>query len=510
MRAEGSTMADTERLLERFLRAWGILDDLNNTGSVLGWDMNTYMPEGGAEGRGQQMATLSTIVHERLIDPELNELVFHLESAGLEPGSPQAAMVRQARRAIDRATKLPASLVEALTLQANRARTVWARAREDDDFASFAPELARMVELKREEAHAIGFEEHPYDALLDQYEPDTTVAEIRRLFEPLRDHLVALLAEIRESGVEPSDEVLRQEFDESAQERFAVDTVRAFGYDFARGRLDRTVHPFAISFGVGDVRITTRYKRHYLATALFGTMHEAGHAMYEQGIDRAYARTPIAEAASFGFHESQSRLWENLVGRSLAFWQGAYPRLQQHFPTQLGHVSLDDFHAAINRVEPSFIRVEADEVTYNLHILARFELELAMIDGALDAKDVPLAWNERYRDDLGILPPDDAVGCLQDVHWSAGMLGYFPTYTLGNLMSVQLFEAAAADTPSLEDDIRSGRFERLAAWLREHVHRHGARYRPAELMRRATGRDLDAGPYVGYLRRKFGALYRLE
>lgn len=503
-------MADSERLLERFLRAWGVLDDLSKTASVLGWDMNTYMPEGGAEGRGQQLATLSAITHERLVDPALDEMVRQLESAGLEPGSPEAAMVRRARRVIDRATKLPASLVEALTLQTNRARTVWARAREDDDYASFAPELARVVELKREEAHAIGFEEHPYDALLDEYEPDTTVGEIRRLFAPLRDHLVALLAEIRESGVDPSDEVLRQEFDEAAQERFAVDTVRAFGYDFARGRIDRTVHPFATSFGVGDVRITTRYKRHFLATALFGTLHESGHAMYEQGIAAAYARTPIADAASYGFHESQSRLWENLVGRGRAFWEGAYPRLQQHFPSQLGDVPLDDFHAAINRVEPSFIRVEADEVTYNLHILARFELELAMIEGDLDAKDVPLAWNERYREDLGITPPDDALGCLQDVHWSAGMIGYFPTYTLGNLMSVQLFDAAVAATPALEDDIRAGRFERLSAWLREHVHRHGARYQPSELMRRATGKELDAGPYVAYLRRKFGGLYRLD
>ena len=502
-------MADTAGVFQRFQRMVGILDDLSRISSVLGWDQNTYMPEGGAAGRGQQLATLSALMHERLVDPALVDVVAQLEAAGLEPGSPEAAMVRQARRVIDRAVKLPASLVEALALTVARARTVWARAREDDDFASFAPELARVLELKREVAHAIGFERHVYDALLDEYEPDTTVDDLRRVFDPLRRDVVALLAEIRDAGVTVSDDVLRQEFDEAAQERFAVDTVRAFGYDFARGRLDRTVHPFAISLGPGDVRITTRYKRHYLATALFGTLHESGHAMYEQGFDPAYARTPLAEAASFGFHESQSRLWENLVGRGSAFWEWAYPRLQQHFPAALGGVPPAAFYAAVNRVEPSLVRVEADEVTYNLHILIRFELELALLEGSLSVTDLPLAWNDRYRDDLGVTPPDDALGCLQDIHWSAGMFGYFPTYTLGNLMSVQLYDAATAATPSLEDDIRSGRFERLAAWLHEHVHRHGARYQPSELMRRATGRELDAGPFVAYLRRKFGAIYRL-
>lgn len=502
-------MADTAEVLQRFQRMVGTLDDLSRISSVLGWDQNTYMPEGGAAGRGQHLATLSALMHERLVDPALLDVVAQLEAAGLEPGSPEAAMVRQARRVIDRAVKLPASLVEALALTVTRARTVWARAREDDDFASFAPELARVLELKREVAHAIGFERHVYDALLDEYEPDTTVDDLRRVFDPLRRDVVALLAEIRDAGVAVSDDVLRQEFDEAAQERFAVDTVRAFGYDFARGRLDRTVHPFAISFGPGDVRITTRYKRHYLSTALFGTLHESGHAMYEQGFDPAYARTPLAEAASFGFHESQSRLWENLVGRSSAFWEWAYPRLQQHFPAALGHVPPAAFYAAVNRVEPSLVRVEADEVTYNLHILIRFELELALLEGSLSVTDLPLAWNDRYRDDLGVTPPDDALGCLQDIHWSAGMFGYFPTYTLGNLMSVQLYDAATAATPSLENDIRAGRFERLAAWLHEHVHRHGARYQPSELMRRATGRELDAGPYVAYLRRKFGAIYRL-
>ncbi len=502
-------MTDTDTLLQDLLEGAAVISDLSQAHAVLSWDENTYMPPGAAEARGQQMATLETVIHERLTDPALGELVEALEAAELPEGSVEAAMVRQARRDVDRATKLPVELVEALGKHVSRSRAVWARARQEQNFATFAPELERMVELKRQEAEALGYDEHPYDALHDLHEPGSTAARLRAVFEPLRRETVELVRAIRGSGREIDDAVLRQAYDEADQERFALDTVTAFGYDLEHGRLDRTVHPFATALGMHDVRITTRYQGHFLNAALFGTMHEAGHALYEQGIAGEYYRTPLESTVSLGVHESQSRMWENLVGRSHAFWEGAFPRLQRTFPGQLRGVALDDFYAAINRVEPSFIRVEADEVTYNLHVMLRFELELGLIGGDLAVRDLPAAWNDAMTDMLGLTPPNDALGVLQDVHWSIGLFGYFPTYALGNLMSVQLFEAATAAHPELPREIRAGRFATLLGWLRENVHRHGSRYLPDELLRRATGSELDAAPYLGYLRRKYGALYGL-
>ncbi len=502
-------MTDNEQLLRGLLDRTAVISDLSQAHAVLSWDENTYMPPGAAEARGQQMATLEALAHERLTDPALGELVEALEAAGLPDDSVEAATVRQARRDVDRATKLPVELVEALGKHAARARAVWARARQEQDFATFAPELERMVELKRQEAEALGYDDHPYDALHDLHEPGSTAARLRAVFDPLRRETVELVRAISESGHAIDDGVLRQAYDEADQERFALDTVTAFGYDLEHGRLDRTLHPFAMALGMHDVRITTRYQGHYLNAALFGTMHEAGHALYEQGISSDYYRTPLEGTVGLGVHESQSRLWENLVGRSRAFWEGAFPRLQRTFPGQLRAVPLDDFYAAINRVEPSFIRVEADEVTYNLHVMLRFELEMGLIGGDLAVRDLPAAWNDFMTDALGITPPNDALGVLQDVHWSIGLFGYFPTYTLGNLMSVQLFEAAIAAHPDLPSEIRGGRFATLLGWLRENVHRHGARYLPADLLKRATGSDLDAAPYLAYLRRKYAALYRL-
>ena len=502
-------MTERDDTFRALLDRMAVVSDLSQAHAVLSWDENTYMPEGAAEARGQQMATLETVAHERLTDPALAELVASLEAAGLPEGSVESATVRQARRAVDRASKLPPALVEALGKHTARARAVWARARQENDFAAFAPELARMLELKREEADALGFEGHPYDALHDLHEPGSTAERVRAVFTPLRRELTELVAEIREAGSVIDDAVLHQAFDEAAQERFALDTVTAFGYDLEHGRLDRTVHPFATALSKYDVRITTRYQGHFLNAALFGTMHEAGHALYEQGVADAYYRTPLEDTASLGVHESQSRLWENLVGRGRDFWEGAYPRLQRTFPAQFGRVGLDTFYAAVNRVEPSLIRVEADEVTYNLHIMLRFELELALLEGSLAVHDLPEAWNRGMQDMLGITPDSDATGVLQDVHWSIGLIGYFPTYALGNLISVQLFEAARAAHPQIPREIRAGRFGTLLGWLRDNVHRHGARYLPDELLRRATGSPLDAGPYLRYLRAKYGELYGL-
>ena len=503
-------MTDTDTLYRDLLARSAVLSDLTQAHAVLSWDENTYMPPGAAEARGRQMATLETIAHERLTDPALGELVEALEAAGLPEDSVEAAAVRQARRAIDRATRLPVELVEALGKHTARSRAVWARARQEQDFGAFAPELERMVELKRQEAEALGFEAHPYDALHDVYEPGSTVARLHEVFTPLRRETTELVRAIRDAGRSVDDGVLRQAFDEAKQKRFALDTVTAFGYDLEHGRLDPTVHPFATALSKYDVRITTRYQGHFLNPALFGAMHETGHALYEQGIADAYYRTPLEGASSLGIHESQSRLWENLVGRSRAFWEGAYPKLQRTFPQQFGDVHLDAFYAAINKVEPTFIRVEADEVTYNLHVMLRFELEQGLMAGDLSVAELPSAWNDFMHDALGITPPNDALGVLQDVHWSIGLFGYFPTYTLGNLMSVQLFDAATAAHPELPREIRAGRFATLLGWLRENVHRHGARYLPEELLVRATGSGLDAAPYLAYLRRKYGELYGLS
>lgn len=502
-------MSEPDDQLRRLLERAAVIADLTQARSVLSWDENTYMPAGAAEARGQQMATLETVAHRMLTDPELIALVGDLEAAGFPDGSVEAATVRQARRAVDQATKVPVELVEALGKHVARARSVWAQARQQQSFAPFAPELERMVDLKRQEAAALGYQDHPFDALHDQFEPGSTAARVRSVFEPLREELVALVREIQDSGRTLDDAVLRQTFDEDAQRRFALDLATAFGYDTEHGRLDPTVHPFAMSMSKYDVRITTRYQRHYLNTALFGTLHETGHALYEQGIDDAYYRTPLEATASLGIHESQSRLWENVVGRSRGFWEGAYPWLQRAFPGAFDKVRLDTFYAAINRVEPSFIRVEADEVTYNLHVMVRFELEQALLGGELEVRDLPEAWNARYAEFLGVTPPNDAVGVLQDVHWSIGLFGYFPTYALGNVMSLQLYEAAVAAEPSIPRDIREGRFSRLLGWLRENVHRHGSRYLPEELLRNATGSDLDAGPYLRYLKDKYQALYGL-
>ena len=501
-------MPDTDRLLAEFKLEMGILNDLGAAADLLSWDQDTYMPSGAAAGRGQQLATLHSIHHARLTSERVSDLLAALESAGLPADSPERAMVREARRHADRARSVPARLVEELARRSSSARVAWSRARAEDRFELFAPELAEMFALKREEADAVGGGSR-YDALLDEYEPGATAAGLAELFEPLRVEQVGLLEAIRASGVQHPAGMLERGYPVAAQRDLCLRTVAAFGYDLDRGRLDVTLHPFATTIGGDDVRITTRYDEHFLNTALFDAMHEAGHAMYEQGIDPAYHRTPLASGASLGVHESQSRLWENLVGRSLPYWQGAYPALQAAFPAQLGEVALADFYRAINRVEGSLIRVEADEVSYNLHVLVRFELELALLQGDLAVADLPGAWNELYGEYLGLAPASDADGCLQDIHWAAGLIGYFPTYALGNLMSAQLAAAARRAEPHLDEALSAGDFAPLLAWLRVNVHRHGCRYRPEELLAQATGSGLSAGPYMTYLREKYGELYSL-
>ena len=480
--------------------------DLQQTQALLSWDQNVYLPPGAAAARGQQLATLGGVIHQRTSDPQLGEQLKALEASGADEGDTQdAALVRVARRNFEQATKLPGTFVEDFARARSASQTAWVGARAASDFSQFAPHLAKMVDFNLEQAELLGYDAHPYDALHDLFERGSSTEGLRTVFAELRDALVPLLREL--AAKDNSDAPLRQAFSEAEQEAFAVGVIRAFGYDFEHGRLDRTVHPFATSMSKYDVRVTTRYVPNFLSPALFGTLHEAGHALYEQGISSDYDRSPLGVAVSLGVHESQSRLWENLVGRSEGFWHWAYPKLQATFPAQLGSVTQRDFYRAINRVSPSLIRVEADEVTYNLHVMVRFELELALLEGTLKAAELPEAWNAKYEDYLGVTPPNDAQGCLQDIHWSLGMFGYFPTYTLGNLTSVQLFDAVKAAHPELEGDIQRGQFDKLLGWLRENIHQHGSRYEPAELLERATGQRLDAGPYIRYLTEKFEALY---
>ncbi len=480
--------------------------DLEQARRVLSWDQQTYMPPGGAAARAEQMGTLSRIIHEMSTGEHLGELL-----AAAEPdGEQDTRLLQVARRDYERARKLPADLVVEMTRTQALARQAWQQARAESNWPLFAPHVARIFELKRAAAEQYGYEDHPYDALLEDFEPGMTIAQIRPLFEELKAGLVPLVQAVAAHSREEATTCLHQPFDHDRQLAFGIQLVQGLGFDTRRGRQDLTAHPFCTSFSPDDVRITTRVDPHFLSPALFGTLHETGHALYEQGIPSGLARTPIGHWASLGVHESQSRLWENLVGRSLPFWRRHYTTLQQTFPEQLGATDLETFYRAINTVRPSFIRVEADELTYNLHIFLRFELELALLEDRLRVEDLPAAWNQGMRDLLGITPPDDALGVLQDVHWAIGLVAYFPTYTIGNVLSVQVWEAAQRDQPALREQIAAGEYAGLLQWLREQIHCHGRMYQPNELIVRSTGQPLAASPYLDYLRTKYGALYGVE
>jgi len=480
------------------------ISDLNSAAALLHWDQETHMPQGGVPLRAEQLSTMSRLAHEMLVSEETGRLI-----GAAEPQDPEEqALLRLARRDYDRATKLPARLVAELSRTRSLAQPVWARARAESDWKAFAPQLERILILVRETTDYLGYQDHPYDALLDLFEPGTKTSLVREMFDGLKAELVPMIQSL--PSEEDRSRPLHGAFDEGRQGAFGREIITAFGYDWTRGRQDRVVHPFCITLGgPEDVRITTRFEKTWLSPALFATMHEAGHALYEQGVDPSYSRTPLAGGTSMGVHESQSRLWENLVGRSLDFWDHYYPLLQETFPEALGSVDLEIFYGAINEAKPSAIRVEADELTYNLHVLLRFELELEFLDGSLSVADLPEAWNAKMEEYLGLSPESAAKGVLQDVHWSAGLFGYFPTYSIGNVLSVQLFEAALGRHPEITGQIGDGEFGTLLGWLRENVHRHGSRYDPEDLIERATGRTLDPEPYLRYLRGKFGELYGL-
>jgi carboxypeptidase Taq len=485
---------------------------LESCSSLLGWDERTYMPHRGSAHRAEQMALLARLGHEMLTAPIVGELLATVEASPLvrDADSDAAANVREIRRHYDRAVKLPKELVEELARVTTRAQQVWQEARQANDFAAFQPWLEKVVALLRQKAQAIGYSRVPYDALLDEYEPGATTAEITTLFAALRAELVPLISAIIASGRKPRRDLLQREYAVEQQQRFGREAAAAIGFDFDAGRLDVTTHPFCSGIGPGDCRITTRYNSRHFNESFFGILHEAGHGIYEQGLLAEHFGTPLGTCVSLGIHESQSRLWENQVGRSRPFWEHFFPRARQSFPAALGEVRLDDFLFAVNDVQPSFIRVEADEATYNLHIILRFELEQALISGNLQPADVPGAWNEKFAQFFSLTPPTNAQGCLQDIHWSMGGIGYFPTYTLGNLYAAQFMEQARRDVPGLDAEFRSGRFQGLKGWLHDKIHRFGQRYRAGELCQRVTGRPLSHQPLLAYLRGKYGPLYGLS
>jgi carboxypeptidase Taq len=486
---------------------------INQATAVLGWDQQTYMPSGGGQARADQLEALSGISHQLLTASETERLLLKAEKAArsLDPDSDDAAFIRVARRDYDQAAKLPESLVKELASVTTLAHEHWAAARSHSKYAEFAPWLERIVGLTRRVAEAVGYADRPYDALLDQYEPGMKTADVEAMYKAIGPEIAELVKKIVDSpGRTVTDLVLRRDFDTDKQKQFGEHVVHALGFDFQRGRQDVAVHPFCTSFSHNDVRITTRYEKNWLPAALFGSMHETGHALYELGVSNRYDRNILEGGTSLGVHESQSRLWENLVGRSYSFWKYYYGDLQALFPESLTDTDLDTFYRSINAVSPSLIRVEADEVTYNLHTLIRFEIENELIEGRLSVTDAPDVWNSLYGKYLGITPPDDAHGILQDVHWSGGGIGYFPTYTIGNILSVQWYtEAEKSLGISFADQIEHGDFEGLRNWLTENIYQWGRKYKPTELVQRVTGRPMDTAPYLAYLKGKYTEIYDL-
>lgn len=500
-----------EEKLRQLKTHLGEIQDLNKAAAVLGWDQQTYMPPGGAAARAEQLATLQKTAHNWFVADEIGELIEALLSneAGWDYDSDEASLVRVIARDYQKARRVPSELVAEFARVSAIAFEAWTKARAASDFSMFQPHLEKIVDLNLRLADALGYQDCVYDPLLDQFEPEMKTAQVSAIFDDLKNELLPLVKAITEQADAVDDSVLRRTYDEEEQWSFGVEVIKDLGFDFTRGRQDKSVHPFTTSFSIGDVRLTTRLDPNYLPSALFGTLHECGHGLYEQGVSDSLERTSLDDGASLGIHESQSRLWENLVGRSREFWSHYFPRLKAIFPDQLDGVEVEAFYRAVNRVEPSFIRVEADEVTYNLHIMLRFELENEMLEGKVKVADLPQAWNAKMEDYLGIIPPNDAQGVLQDVHWSGGMLGYFPTYSLGNLISVQFFDEAKANIPSLPDQIAVGEFGELLSWLQENIYRHGRKHIPAELVKRVTGNDLTAANYIAYIKAKFSEIYEL-
>ncbi len=482
--------------------------DLQNAGAVLMWDQETYMPEKGAELRAQQLATISGIAHEHFTDPSNSTRIQNLKDSGSLTDL-QSRSVERISEDLDKANKYSTAFVQELSKAQSEAFQAWQKAKANDDFEAFAPQLKRMVELKQKETELLGYEEHPYDALLDDFEPGLTSAKVERVFEGLKKELHPLLEAIHNCEG-PDDSVMFRSYSEDEQWAFSMEVLQTMGYDLKRGRQDLSTHPFTISFSPEDVRVTTRMNKENLHEAIWSSIHEGGHALYEQGLPLEAYGMPGGEACSLAIHESQARLWENIIGRGLPFWEYFYPSLQERFPDILDSVPLDHFYRAMNVVRPSLIRTNADELSYHFHIMLRFEIEKALIEGSLDVKDVPDRWNEKVHEYLGIEVPSDAKGCLQDVHWSHGGIGYFPTYSLGSLYSAQFYAQAKEELPDLERKLSEGDLLTLRDWLRERIHSRGRLEKPGELCEKVCGKELDPGYFMAYAREKYGKIYPLE
>jgi carboxypeptidase Taq len=507
----GRSRPSVETKLQELKRRLREIGDLDAASALLGWDQATYMPQGGAAARARQGAILRRLAHEQSVDPALGRLIDELLPCAdrLSYDTDDASLIRVARRDFERAIKVPPDFVARANALRSASFDAWTRARPANDFATMLPFLEKNLERSREYADFFRPYDHIADPLIDDADAGMTTASVRALFAGLRSELVPMVQAISEQ-TPADDSCLRGFFAETAQLDFSRTIAERMGYDLQRGRLDTTHHPFCTKFSVGDVRITTRVYESDIGQALFSTLHETGHALYEQGVSAALEGTPLGYGTSAGVHESQSRLWENVVARSLGFWQHFYPLLQKAFPDQFGPVALETFHRAVNKVERSLIRTEADEVTYNLHIMLRFDLELRMLEGRLRVKDLPGAWREGMRADLGLLPADDRDGCLQDVHWYSGAIGgAFQSYTIGNILSAQFYAAAVEAHPEIPHEIEQGRFSTLHGWLSDRIYRHGRKYQPSELVERTTGRPMNMKPYLAYLRTKYGKMYRL-
>jgi carboxypeptidase Taq len=482
-------------------------------GSAIGllhWDQRTNIPLEGHVHRVNVLSYLAKVRHRMVTDPHIGEWLAVLEGSDLtrDPLSVPAVNIREWRRYYDRATKISEKLAVEIARATAEGQSVWEKARPLNDWAAFVPYLERIVSLKREEAAALGYDDEPYDALLDAYEQGETVKRLKPTFDRLTQALVGLLQRIKGSASRAPFNLQERSFPIADQKSFAVEVAKQIGYNFQGGRLDVSAHPFTTGIGPGDVRITTRYTERDFGEAFFAVVHEAGHGIYHQGLPGEHWGEPFCRPISLGVNESQSRMWENLVARSMAFWRHFYPEAQAKFAA-LSDIGLEDFYFSVNEVSPSLIRTEADEVTYNLHILLRFELEVLLTRGDLDVKDLPSAWNDKMNDYLGLTPPDFARGVMQDVHWSSGSIGYFPTYTLGNLYSAQFFTQAARHLGSLNEQIGRGDFTPLREWLRDKIHSQGAKYLPRDLVKEVTGENMDPGYLIGYLERKYGDLYAL-
>ena len=499
-----------EENLQKLTNLMAEITDIYHSLALLSWDQQVYMPVGGASERGRMIGTLGKIAHEKFVSDEMGSLLADLKKylPDLDQDSEAYRIIDITSQDFEKTVCVPSSFIVEKALVTSSAQQAWMEAREKSDYSIFRPHLERLIELNQQFVTFYPAVDHPYDILLDSFEPGMKTANVQSIFSSLLPQQVELIKAISQCP-QVDDRFLHLEYDQKQMWDFSAKVASALGYDWKRGRQDATAHPFCQSIGIDDVRITSRWVSDQPFALLFGTMHETGHALYDQGIGHTWSRTALEGGTSLGIHESQSRLWENIIGRSRPFWEYFFPQLQGLFKTQLGNVSLDQFYRAINKVNPSFIRVEADEATYNLHIMLRLELEIGMLQGSITARDLPEIWNSKMKDYLGILPPNDAKGVLQDIHWSSGMFGYFSTYSLGNIISAQLWEKFISLDPEIDEQIRQGDFSSLLSWLRVKIHQYGRKYKPQELVLRVTKSPITSEPYVRYLNSKYKHIYAL-